>query len=170
MKKLLFSILLVAFAFGAHAAAPDSASVEKLVRVMRVEKTMSAMERQMDDLLHTLTDQLATSRALSADDRKALDAEMTAEMKTVHDFLTWDHIQPVYYKVYSDTFTQEEVDGMIAFYQTPTGQSVLSKMPGVLQKTVAIIQPQLMQLTTNIQADLQRFAETLAAKHGQKQG
>lgn len=36
--------------------------------------------------------------------------------------------------IYDKYYTQEEVDGMIAFYRTPLGQKVISTMPAISQE------------------------------------
>ncbi|MBN9383186.1 MAG: DUF2059 domain-containing protein [Chitinophagaceae bacterium] len=38
--------------------------------------------------------------------------------------------------VYDRNFTDEEIDGMLAFYSSPVGQKVLAKLPVVLQESM----------------------------------
>lgn len=38
--------------------------------------------------------------------------------------------------IYERNFTDAEIDAMIAFYQTPEGQSVIAKMPAVLAESM----------------------------------
>jgi uncharacterized protein len=48
-------------------------------------------------------------------------------------------------------FTLEEVRGLIAFYKTPAGQGFLDKQPLLMQKTMAMAQRRMMDLTPKIQ-------------------
>ena len=50
----------------------------------------------------------------------------------------------MYVHIYQKSFSQEEVDSLIALYKTPASQMLLNKMPLALQNTVAEVQ-QLMQ-------------------------
>ncbi len=45
-----------------------------------------------------------------------------------------DLIVPIYAKYY----TQEDIDGLIAFYQTPLGQKVVSTLPQISQESVQV--------------------------------
>jgi len=47
--------------------------------------------------------------------------------------LSYDKLEPEYIKIYQDTFSEEEIQGMITFYETPVGQSVITKMPLIMQ-------------------------------------
>ncbi|MEO1620820.1 MAG: DUF2059 domain-containing protein [Cyanobacteria bacterium J06632_3] len=40
--------------------------------------------------------------------------------------------------IYERNFTAEEMDGIIAFYRTPVGQSVIAKMPAVTQDSIMV--------------------------------
>jgi hypothetical protein len=54
--------------------------------------------------------------------------------------LSWEKMKPLYVKIYSETLTEEELDGSIAFYRTPVGQSLLKKMPLIMQKSMSSVQ------------------------------
>jgi hypothetical protein len=46
-----------------------------------------------------------------------------------------EKLEPILVKVYSCTLSQEDKDGMSAFYRPPVGRSYVSKMPVVIKKT-----------------------------------
>jgi hypothetical protein len=41
-------------------------------------------------------------------------------------------------KLYATTFTREEIDQMIVFYQTPLGQKIIKTMPQLQQSGIAV--------------------------------
>jgi uncharacterized protein len=53
-------------------------------------------------------------------------------------FLTWDAMLPEMTAIYKETFTEDEVREMIAFYRTPTGQKVLDTLPEVMQRSAGV--------------------------------
>jgi hypothetical protein len=66
---------------------------------------------------------------------QAAGAEIEAKVGALIDTrLSWDQLKPEFAKLYSDSFTEEELDGLLAFGKTPTGAASLAKMPGLLQK------------------------------------
>jgi hypothetical protein len=48
-------------------------------------------------------------------------------------------------------FSQEEIDGLIAFYQTPAGQSLVSKQPELAKRTMTILQQCMAPVMQRIQ-------------------
>ena len=66
--------------------------------------------------------------------------------------MAWKVLEPEYTRVYLEVFTEPEVRELIAFYQTPLGQKMLTKMPLLMAKSnelaarrVQAAMPQLMQ-------------------------
>ena len=64
----------------------------------------------------------------------------------------WKVMEPEFIKLYSDTYTEPELDGILAFYKSPVGQAMLTKAPelgqksqGIVQQRIAAAQPQLRQ-------------------------
>lgn len=63
--------------------------------------------------------------------------------------------------VYGEVFTEAELDGMLAFYTSPVGQSILAKTPQVTQQTMQFSQ----QWATDLFQDLpQRIKARLQAE------
>ena len=52
--------------------------------------------------------------------------------------LDWPAVEKDMVQVYRDNFTEEEVAGQIAFYRSSVGQSVLDKMPAVMQQSTEL--------------------------------
>jgi len=58
--------------------------------------------------------------------------------------------------VYDRNFTDAEIDGMLAFYSSPVGQKVLSKLPVVLQESMQVGQTWGQELSKKIMQKLQQ--------------
>ncbi|HET9329084.1 MAG TPA: DUF2059 domain-containing protein, partial [Steroidobacteraceae bacterium] len=72
--------------------------------------------------------------------------------------------EPMMISVYQKTFTQKEVEGMKAFYRTPTGQSVIAKMPMVMQQTMQTMQGRMADTIPKIQEIQKDLAAQLKAE------
>ena len=75
----------------------------------------------------------------------------TARMVYGHGKRAWDKLEPMYFKVYRDTFTQEEVDGMLKFYKTAAGKAMITKMPMVMQRTMTEMQQMMGPIAQRLQ-------------------
>jgi hypothetical protein len=64
-------------------------------------------------------------------------------MAIIDSRLNWQKMKPQLMKLYSDSFTKEELTGITAFYRSPAGQAEMRKMPEVAYKTNVIGQQQL---------------------------
>jgi hypothetical protein len=171
MKKFLSAALFIALVAGAHAAPPSNDSLERLIALTQQERMVNSIVAQIDNMLHNLGAQLSQADHLSPQDQQALVKKMQESSAAIRAQLTWAWIKPIYIKVYTETFTQEEVDGMIAFYGSPAGQATINKMPSVMQKAMSIMQPQMIAMAQKAQGEMQQYAADLAAHHpAPKQG
>ncbi len=75
----------------------------------------------------------AKKRQFTAEQRAVYDDMIDRMMGTMQAELSWQRMKPFYVKLYRDTFTQEEVNGILAIYGTPVGQAMLAKMPLLMQ-------------------------------------
>ena len=53
-------------------------------------------------------------------------------------YMTWDAMVPELTKLYTSTFTDEELKQMAAFYGSPAGKKSLEKLPELMQRTAMI--------------------------------
>ena len=144
----------------AGANPPSEASIKQMLEVMQTRKLVDSMMAQMDNLLLQTVAQAAQGRPIPPNVQKQIDqhrAEMTAMMK---DLLAWEKLEPLYVRVYQKTFTQQELDGMLAFYKTPVGAAMVAKMPAVMQNTMEEMQ----SLMGPVMEKMQRMQKDVAAQ------
>jgi hypothetical protein len=67
-------------------------------------------------------------------------------------------------KAYADTFTSEELDGLSAFYSTPTGQALADKTPALQTRIQQVMMPRIMAVMPAIQQSAQSFGQQMAAR------
>ena len=63
-------------------------------------------------------------------------------------------------RVYKKSFTQQELDGIIAFYKTLAGQAAVNKLPVVMQNTMAEMQ----QMMQPIMSKMRQHGQEVAAE------
>ena len=63
--------------------------------------------------------------------------------------------------IYNKHFTEEEITAMLEFYRSETGQSILSKMPVVMQESMVTSQAMAQRLMPEVQALTEEFDRKL---------
>jgi hypothetical protein len=68
---------------------------------------------------------------------------------TMRDFfamhMSWASLEDEFLRIYTDAFTQRELEDMVAFYKTPTGKKAIQFLPELMQKGAAIGQARVQQ-------------------------
>ncbi len=54
-------------------------------------------------------------------------------------------------RIYDELFSDDEINGILAFYQSPAGRATLEKMPQLMAKAMAFAQSQMADLMQEIQ-------------------
>jgi hypothetical protein len=67
-------------------------------------------------------------------------------------------------RIYSESFSKDELDQLSAFYDTPLGQTLLAKQPEIQQKMQASVMPRMAELGPKIQGMARDFALQQRAK------
>jgi hypothetical protein len=65
--------------------------------------------------------------------------------------LSWEKLRPEFEKLYAETYSAEELDGLIKFYQSPIGQKFIQKQPEMQRKSMLMMQRLLMQIMPKVQ-------------------
>ena len=160
-KRIFVALAFVGATFLANAAAPTPQSIEQLLTLTRAEKILDAIKPQMAAMIKAGMDQALKDRKPGAEERKVLDDYVDESMKIMNTELTMDRLMPLYVQTYSSNFTQEEVDGMIAFYQSPAGKSMIAKTPQLMQGLMTGMQPLMVPMTHTIKAAAQKMVNAL---------
>lgn len=150
-RPLALSLVLSA-ALGVQAAPPSTESIETLLAVTRTERLIESMQSQFDPMMRQMIAQGAANKNLTDEQRRRLETIPAEIAKIVKEELSWARMKPLHARIYQDVFTQEEIDGLIAFYRSPTGAAFIEKMPQVTQKSMELMQAQMPALVKRIEA------------------
>lgn len=143
-KSVLLPLLVVLSCGIGRAADPNAkaseASVKELLDVTHARQMMDNVLAQMDGMMKAQTQQAMQGQTVSPVDQANIDKSQAKSMERIKGEMNWDKLEPVYLQVYEQSFTQSEVDGMVAFYKTPAGQAAVTKTPLVMQNMMSIMQ------------------------------
>src|SRR6266481_7337138 len=131
MKLTAICVLLIAPLAFSQPASKD-AKIDQLFKSMNIEAQQKQMLGQMQQMVIS---QVKAQLPSEADKAKA--EEMEKKMFALIEQETgWQKLKPVMVKAYSDTYTEPEIDGILAFYKSPAGQAMINKQPTLISKVM----------------------------------
>ncbi len=156
----LFSILVPTFAHADDAS--KRAKIEELIVITKMDSLLKQAMTQMSSQIKAMTDNQTANRAqLTPDQQKITDDFQAKVQKLVDDSVSWDKVKPVMVQAYADTYTESELDGILAFYHSPAGQAMLAKNPQLMSHTVELMQKQMAGLEPQIDQAAKDYTEQM---------
>lgn len=137
--------------------APDAASKEDVKKLFDV----MASREQMAQMMHQV---FAQMRSMNREQLKKsqpgiTDAELARRDRESEDLIKnfpLDEMLNDMIPIYQRHFTKPEIEGMTAFYSSPTGQKFLREMPAVTAETLRVSYP---RIQAEIDAAMKRADE-----------
>jgi hypothetical protein len=169
MKKLLLTLLTctctLVSAYAQTSTTPSDDSLKELLQLSGSEKMVSDMQQRMKGMFANSMKQALAGKGASAA-QVAMAEKMQEKMSALlAEEMSWSKMEAVYLQVYKESFTQDEINQLIAFYKSPTGQMFIQKMPTVMQKSMLAMQQQMGPLMEKIRAiQTETMAEAAAEK------
>jgi len=146
----LVCVLICAPLYAADVPASE-ASIREMLTVTDVRKLLDSMIPQIQGMMKNSMQQALGGRELTADQQKMADKVSEKTTALIKTELSWEKLEPMYIAIYQKSLTQEEVDGMLAFYKTPAGAAMIKKMPVVVQNTMTAMQARMGPMMQEIQ-------------------
>ena len=79
---------------------------------------------------------MGSQMKMSPDEKAKFQKQMQASMDAARSALDWNTIKPIFVKIYADNFDETELNGLIAFYKSPVGQTWIEKQPQIQAATM----------------------------------
>jgi len=172
MKRLFLAVCLCfgLYAMGmaqqsqpSDADAPASkADIERYLDTTHSREMMRKMADAMSEPLHKMVHE----QYLKDKDKLPSDFEETTN-KTVDDMMKnmpWDEMVDAMIPAYQKHFTQGEMNALIEFYSSPTGQKILSEMPAVAADSIGTMMPIMQKHIAATQEHIQQQIAELTKK------
>jgi uncharacterized protein len=168
MRRLPF-VLAAALLFSAAAAHADDATKHAKVKELF---QLTSMQNRVDQIrisalaqARSFAAQRFASTGVSAQpDNKGLAAYYDKLNALVAESYNWTKLEPAYEQVYADLYTEDELDGILAFYKSPVGQAFLAKTPEATRLVLQISKQQFDGLTPQLQKLTEDYVAHLRAQ------
>jgi len=152
-------------AASAIAAPPTPESIDTLLTLTRMGRVLDSMMVSVNQTMQQSMRIAMKDQPQTPEQQQLLDNMSTKFATIFREEMTYAKLRPMYIRVYSESFTQDDVDGLIAFYRTPAGTALIEKMPVVMQRTMAEIRPMMAPMLERMKAAAQEaVAEAKAGK------
>jgi uncharacterized protein len=148
MKQILgltLAILVTGLLLNAQEPTKE-AKIDRILALTKAESLTDQVFAQMKALMASMMPPDATEKQRAR--AQELDAKL---LDLVKSRMGWDKMRPEYVRMYSETFSDGEIDGMLTFYQSPAGRAMLEKMPLLISKSMALAQSRMAGITQEIQ-------------------
>jgi hypothetical protein len=155
MKFILTLILSSLVACNCYAAPPTRESVEKLTTLSMPDDMFIGMQKHMETATEKVLEQ-----SLSRTNLAAMAPEIVASLKlkmtaNIDSKFNLKNFRELFCRAYSEIYSQEEVNGLIAFFESPAGKAYLAKKSLFTEKLSQIIQEQMGPVNQKMAQDIQ---------------
>ena len=159
----MFFVAMAVAPVGARAdEASKQAKVKELFAVMHMEHNLDRMRSAMEQQVQATAKNAPGTEQMTPEKAKMQQEFIDNSMKVVDANFGWTVLEPAYVKLYADTYTEAELDGIVAFYQSPAGQAVLTKTPELSAGVMQIVHSRMGDFQPKMQALQELYVKAMA--------
>ena len=164
MKTFLLVMAIVVLSVLSPLVYADEASqkviAEDLLRTVKVDQ----MTKPIFDQMRLMMEQQFAQMSAPEDMKPILSKYVDKLVNIMEQSLSWHNVKEDMTSIYVHSFTEDELKGMLAFYKSPVGQSVIDKMPVTLQLSMATMQKHMPKVREKVKKICNELAEEVKAE------
>jgi uncharacterized protein len=157
IRSAAIPALFLALALPTAARADDASQRTKAEELMTLENTQKVVQQIADTITRQVDE--AADRAATTDttpDQKAkVDQFKKNAAQSIDAKLGWAAMKPAVVDIYMKSFTEDQLDAIIAFYKTPAGAALLEKLPQINTQFGQIGNSRIAELRGDLQKSFQ---------------
>ncbi|HXP83013.1 MAG TPA: DUF2059 domain-containing protein [Verrucomicrobiae bacterium] len=169
MKHVLIGVILC-LSFACSGLAQDTganapASKEDVERYLQAVHSQDMMRKMMDAMVKSMQ-QMTHDRYLKDKDKLPADFEARTNkmMDDMMKNMPFDEMIQAMVPTYQKHFTKGDMDGLLAFYNSPTGQKLLREMPAITAEAMTALMPIMRQHMDVMTRRLQQQTDEMLKK------
>ncbi len=161
MKRLLFILFAALFSLPAFATPAQDASIEKLLILTDAQKLSESAISDSDEIIETTLKPVLQLDNMTAEKKKLIESFLEKYKNIVKEEFSWEKMMPDYIRIYRETFTEEELQNLIAFYESPTGQMFIRKTPEIMDKMSDLLRMKMVSILSRMNTALNETIKAL---------
>jgi hypothetical protein len=169
MKHFLVGIFLC-LSFACNGLAQDTtadapATKEDVQRYFQAKHSREMMQTMLDAMAKPMH-QMTHDRYLKDKDKLPADFETKMNKRTddLMKDMPFDEMMQAMVPAYQKHFTKGEMDALVSFYSSPTGQKLIREMPAIMGEAMAAMMPIMRQHMDAATQRLQQEADEMLKK------
>jgi hypothetical protein len=119
---------------------------------METRKLLEDMANQTDERIAVQMQRSLGGRSLTPEQEAVMNRAHDKIAAVVKETISWQAMEPMAIRIYRESLTQEELDGILAFYKTPAGAALIKKMPRLAQAMSEEMQKMLQSMVPKVTA------------------
>jgi len=155
MGKIVLIVLTAMVLTGSNLKAAETGKqkqIEELLGLMNIDKMTEQTLAQLPQQVRSMAGNT---------DPAVTQAFLDKMMPIVKDRMSFAKLKPEYVRIYSEVLTEGEVAASLRFYKSPEGQSLLKKMPVLMNRSMEVGQ----KAFADLMPEMQRVMQELKAQH-----
>ncbi|NVK56517.1 MAG: DUF2059 domain-containing protein [Alteromonadaceae bacterium] len=157
-----YCLLLITLCF-ANAVSADEDSRRQKVAALLEATNADAVIDQIYTSLDGMFANMAKQYNISESERPAFTAHMQEVQALMRKEMGWQQLRAPMIDLYLTHYTEHEIDGMLAFYQSDVGKTMVKKMPAVVAGSMQISQNMMQSVMPKLQALSEQYRQQLQA-------
>jgi uncharacterized protein len=165
MKRWMVVVVVVMAMASAGARADEAskqAKVKELFAVMHMDRSLDRMRSAMQQQVQATAKNASGTEQMTPDKKKIQQEFVDNSMKVVDENFGWAVLEPAYVKLYADTYTEGDLDGILAFYKSPAGQALLTKTPELSAGVMQIVHGHMNDFQPKMQSLQELYVKAMA--------
>src|SRR6202171_1811086 len=176
MKRFVLATVVLLCAssigFARQDAADSPATKEDVQRYLEVMQSREMMTKMIDAMMKPMHQMMHEQYEK---DKDKLPADFEARMnKVLNNYMKnfpWDDVLQAMVPVYQKHFTKGDINHLVAFYSSATGQKVVRELPAIsaeaMQSMMPILRQKMDVMTKDVQQQVAEMIQKSEAKPGQ---
>ncbi|MGB4074720.1 DUF2059 domain-containing protein [Pseudomonas sp.] len=141
-------------------AKSHAADAERFLLLARADKLAVPVYAQVQQMF---AQRFAESNAPQSE-KAVLETYQAQANAALEQAVGWDKLKPDMVKLYTSTFSEQEMKALISFYESPLGKKVLEKMPTLTAQSAQLTQGKLETAVPKVNQLLADMTAKLAPK------
>lgn len=157
----LTHITLAALVFSSFFSQAEPAKRETIEQVLKATDAPAML-----DYAYAQMEQMVQANRTNPDD--ALSQQQQREMQQLfRSEMSWSQLEEPIIAVYAQVFSEDEMQSILDFYQSPAGQKLVKRQPELVQQSMQMMQTLMQGMMPKIQAMAEKHAKERAAQSSQ---
>ncbi len=149
-------VVLVLFCLPFAAAADDASRRQLAEQFLTVNKVKEQVELMYQKVEEIIVSQLEAAD-IPAEREKNIKAMQKISRDILYAGLSWESLKEEYVGLYAETFTEEELEGIIEFSKSPLGIKMAEKSPILMHRSMEIGRQHAQQVMPEVQKAIQDY-------------